>query len=65
MDKNAGMGIFYSFKHNYKHGCLPREYSTLMLNILLQRRKRKVYRRKSESDDPINTKPHKKQCNGS
>ena len=52
-DKNATIGIFYSFKHHYKHGCLP---------AFLQRRKRKVYRRKSESDDPINTEPHKRQC---
>ena len=41
-------GIFYSFKHHYKHGCLP---------AFLKRRKRRVYSRKSESDDPIVTKP--------
>ena len=52
-DKNAARGIFYSFKHHYKHGCLP---------AYLKRRKRKVYSRKSESDDPISTNPSKRRC---
>jgi len=51
-DKNAARGIFYSFKHHYKHGCLP---------AYLTRRKRKVYSSQShQSNKPISTLKHKR-----